>query len=432
MNVLPPMIRHRPVLVVGAGPVGLSSALALRAEGLPVTVLETGPIERARPGSRAIFVHRESLLHLERVRTGMGWKIAAHGLVWSTKRTFWGNQQVYEHTYQPPDPAVLPHSTNLAQVETERLLLEGCQAAGVDFAWDSEIAAVDSSSDGVRLTTRSGVEWTAEYVVGADGAHSTLRRLLAIPMEGSRSESSFVIVDVAEDVVAPRRPERVFYYRHPAVGHRNVLLIPFAGGWRADLQCHPDDDPARFSDDASVRHWVAKVLPPPYADRVTWVSTYRFLQVVADSFADASRRVLLVGDAAHLFAPFGARGMNSGIADAVAAATAIRVASEVSDPSAAAAIVDGFAATRRAEAIHNRDATNLALNRMQARDLRTWAKRRAAATMARAGRRAGAWLEAAPTVLGHPVSVNLGRHARNGYHHHRPAGAAQRPGRLNL
>lgn len=64
-----------------------------------------------------------------------------------------------------------------------------------------------SSPDGVKLTTQAGVEWTADYVVGADGARSTLRRLLQIPMEGSKSENSWVIADVTEDGIKPFRPE---------------------------------------------------------------------------------------------------------------------------------------------------------------------------------------------------------------------------------
>ncbi|HEX3539147.1 MAG TPA: FAD-dependent monooxygenase [Acidimicrobiales bacterium] len=382
------------VLVVGGGPVGLSAALALRAAELPVLVLEAGPVDRARPGSRAIFIHRESLSHLEIASPGLGREIAAHGLVWSTKRTFWGERQVYERTYPPPDGRGLPHSTNLPQVTTERLLLDACKAAGVEFAWDAEVTAVESRSDGVRLEDAGGRKWQADFVVAADGARSAVRRQLAIPMEGSRSENAFVIVDVAEEDGAARRPERVFYYHHPAVGGRNVLLVPFAGGWRADLQCRGDDRPEDFSDPDGVRQWIGRVLDPSYADRVSWVSTYRFLQMVAANFTDSHRRVLLVGEAAHLFAPFGARGLNSGVADAVSAAAAIRAAAE--RPSVRSEAVDAFAAERRRAALYNRSAAGAALAHMQASDLRTRAARAGAALLARAGQRAGAWLDSAP------------------------------------
>lgn len=397
MNQMGDTVRHRTVLVIGAGPVGLSAALAVRAQGLSVAVLEAEPEDRPKPGSRAIFVHRASLRHLEAISPGLGWAVAGRGLVWSTKRTFWGRTQVYEHTYPPPAGDVLPHSTNLPQTETERLLLDACRSTGIDVAWDSRVTAVQSQPDGVVVTTEAGSRWGADYVVAADGAQSAVRRVLGIPMEGSRSENVFVIVDVAEEDVAPRRPERIFHYRHPAVGGRNVLLVPFAGGWRADLQCRTDDDPAHWSDDAGVRRWITAVLSPGYAERVTWVSSYRFLQVVAERFADDHGRVLLTGEAAHLFAPFGARGMNSGIADAAAAAAAVLGAIKAADnESARRAAVEEFAATRRHAALYNRQAAQYALAHLQGDGLATRLGGGAAAALAWVGQRAGAWLDAAP------------------------------------
>jgi 3-(3-hydroxy-phenyl)propionate hydroxylase len=385
-----------PVLVVGAGPVGLTSALALRAEGLPVTVLEAGHDDRLRPGSRAIFYHRQTLERWETMSPGLGWQISQAGLVWSTKRTFWGERQVYERTYQPPAPGALPHSTNLGQVEAERLLLEACKQAGVEFAWDAQVAQVDSGPDEVVLTTASGAQWRARYAIAADGARSAVREAVGITLEGSRSASSFIIVDVLEDDERPLRPERVYYYEHPAVGRRNVLLVPFAGGWRADLQLRPDDEPASFNAPGPVAGWIARVMPEKYADRISWISTYQFLQVIASSFADTQHRVLLVGEAAHLFAPFGARGLNSGVPDAADAAAAIRAGLQAASPQEAASAVEAFARRRRAAAAYNRDAAGMALAHMQAGSAMTRWKRRAAATTALLGQRAGSWLDSSP------------------------------------
>lgn len=383
-----------PIVVAGAGPVGLVAALALRAEGLPVTVLEAEAEGRQRAGSRAIFIHRESLEHLERMRDGLGWDLARRGIVWTTKRTYWGKDLVYERTYPPPDPAVLPHSTNLSQVVIEQVLLDACNQAGVEFEWSQEVTGVPATDDGVVVRTANGREWRTEYVIGADGARSAVRSAVGIELEGPRIEDSFVIVDVAEDEAHPMTPQRVYYYDHPAVGGRNVLLVPFAGGIRADLQLRPDDDPEEFNDSEGVKRWIAQVLPKKYAERVTWVSTYRFFQVVASVFTDPHRRVCLVGEAAHLFAPFGARGLNSGIPDALVAARAIRAA--LDDPSAAREAIDHFATTRREAALYNRNASTVALQHMQADDRRVRLERRLKAAVAKAGLKAGAWLDSSP------------------------------------
>ena len=98
-----------------------------------------------------------------------------------------------------------------------------------------------------------------------------------------------------------------------------------------------------YSSDAGVRDWLARVMPAKYADRVTWVSSYVFRQAIASSLTDDTRRVLLVGEAAHLFAPFGARGLNSGVADALMAARAIDAALRAGTPEAAARAVQEFA-----------------------------------------------------------------------------------------
>lgn len=388
--------QERQVIVVGAGPVGLASALAIRSTGLPATVIEADRKDRIRPGSRAIFVHRESLEVLDRVRPGLGWALAERGVVWRTKRTLWRGREVYERTFPPLPADRLPPFTSLPQVEVERQLIEACYAAGVDVVWDAPVTEVRADTDGVMLTTESGETWRTDYVIGADGAHSTVRRYAGVSMEGPRSETSFVIVDVAEDPKKPVPSDRVFHYEHPAADGRHVLLVPFAGGWRVDLQCHVDDDPEEFSSGDGLRSWLGRVLDDDYAERVSWVSTYRFLQVVADSFTDPERRLLLVGEAAHLFAPFGARGMNSGIADGVVAAQAVRTALETSDQRSARAAVERFASERRQAALHNRRAAGLALAHMQARSPLVRSRRRVAVAFAPYWERAGAWLDAAP------------------------------------
>src|SRR5262245_52531472 len=105
------------VVVIGAGPVGMAAALALRAKGLPALVIEAEPEQRVRPGSRAIYVHGESLQLLESFLPGLGRRIAAAGLVWPTRRSTFRGKDVYVRTYPPLPADRLPPSTSLPQVE---------------------------------------------------------------------------------------------------------------------------------------------------------------------------------------------------------------------------------------------------------------------------------------------------------------------------
>jgi 3-(3-hydroxy-phenyl)propionate hydroxylase len=391
------------VLVVGAGPVGLAAALALRAHGVPVTVLEAEPKDRVRPGSRALFVHRESLSALDRIRPGLGTEISRYGVVWRTRRTLHRGRQVFAQTFPPADPRRLPPFTSLRQLDTERFLLDACRPAGVTFEWGARIGDVTVNSREVTLAAADGRSWTAPYVIGADGARSVLRGALGIPLQGPRSEGYHVVVDVAERDDEPLPVERVFHYEHPRLGGRTVLRVPFAGGFQLDLQCRNDDPPEAYGTREAAQQWLPAVVGDGYADRILWVSTYRFRQAVAASFTDARRRVLLVGEAAHLFPPFGARGMNSGIADAETAANA--VAAAVAEPGRAVKAVDRFAESRHAAAVFNSQAAGEALTHLRpGRVMR--AKQHAAALLAPVVGGCGSWLEHAPYGPRHGSPAN--------------------------
>lgn len=388
-------IEQREALVVGAGPVGLTAALALRSFGVPVTVLEAGPDGRQRPGSRAIFTHSNTLTILDRLSPGLGAELYTHGVYWNTQRTFYEGREVYAKTYPDPPSGTYPHFTSLPQVQIEAYLYARALAAGVEFAWDQEVADVTADTDGVTVTTAAGTAWRAPYVIGADGSRSVVRRQVGARMEGSRDEGWYIVVDVAE-LEQPTLPnERHFHYAHPAVDGRNVLVVPFAGGYRVDLQLVDGDDPEQLASPDGVRAWLDAVLPAGYADRTTWVSTYQFLQLVAHDFADPTRRVLLVGEAAHLFAPFGARGLNSGVPDAEAAAIAVVVARQATNPAAARSAVETFALARRSAALFNRDAAGEALAHLRPTPEKA-AEVRAAAQRAPQDEAASTWLEKAP------------------------------------
>ncbi|WP_128379366.1 FAD-dependent oxidoreductase [Streptomyces cavernae] len=374
------------VVVVGAGPVGLSAALGLRAHGLDVVLLEADPEGRKRPGSRALFVHRETLHLLEGMRPGLAAEITGYGQTWHTKRTLYRGREVYSRTFPPPSGT--PPFTSLRQVDTERFLLAACKDAGVEFVWGAKVEGVRVTDEQVVLTGGDGRIWRAPYVVAADGARSAVRREIGVPLEGNHSSGFHVVVDVA-DIPGEELPlERVFHYEHPGVGGRSVMRVPFTGGFQVDLQCRDDDRQEDFGTEESVRRWLPAVAGDGYAERILWVSTYRFLRKVAASYTDPLHRVLLVGEAAHLFPPFGARGMNSGIADAAAAADAVAAGTRE-------AVAD-FDAKRRAAGLFNSDAAGTALAHLRPRRRIVRAKQRAAAALAPVLPRCGAWLEHAP------------------------------------
>jgi 3-(3-hydroxy-phenyl)propionate hydroxylase len=226
-------------------------------------------------------------------------------------------------------------------------------------------------------------------------------------MCGSRSGGFHVVVDIDDDA---RVPERVYHYRHPGMGGRNVMLVPFAGGFQIDLQCRADDAVEDFGTTEAVRRWLPDVVDRRHLDAVRCASTYRYLQVVAESFVDCHRRVLLVGEAAHLFPPLGARGMNSGIADADAAATAVILALAGRNPTRSRTVIDRFDEVRRAAARFNSDAAGTALAHLTAGRVGLRLRQRAAAVMSPVVPRFGEWLERA--AYGPRGGPHAGRNGR--------------------
>nr|WP_042191500.1 FAD-dependent monooxygenase [Kibdelosporangium sp. MJ126-NF4]CEL20122.1 Salicylate hydroxylase [Kibdelosporangium sp. MJ126-NF4]CTQ97346.1 Salicylate hydroxylase (EC 1.14.13.1) [Kibdelosporangium sp. MJ126-NF4] len=382
--------QDRPVLVVGAGPAGFGAALALRSRGLPVTLLEAEPEDRVRPGSRALFVHQESLGLLDKASPGLAGRIVRHGTVWSTKRTFYRGREVFAKTYPPARPGQVPRFTSLRQIETEKHLHAACLDAGVEIVWNARVETVAPDENGVSLRTEDGRDWRAEYVVAADGAHSVVRKQIGISWAGTRSEGFHVVVDILDGGTMP--VERVFHYRHPALGGRNVMRVPFAGGFQVDLQCGPDDDVDGFATPEGVVRWLPQVVDERYVDQVVWISKYHYLHVVASSFVDSNNRVLLVGEAAHLFPPFGARGMNSGFADGAAAAEAVESALATGDDAA----IRKFDRDRGVAARFNSDAARLALSHMRPTSTLMKLRQEAAATLSPMIPSMGSWLEHAP------------------------------------
>lgn len=387
-----------PLVVVGAGPVGLVAALAARHEGIPVLVLEKDAEDAPRAGSRATFLFRESLDLLEQIAPSVTTELVALSGQWTALRTTYRGETVFAKEFPKSAPGAF--GISVPQPRQEETYRQRCRAEGVEFRWSTTVTDAATDAAGVTLTLDSGEMIRARYVVAADGARSVVRsRIGGMDLEGERSNTAFIIVDAeAPDENAPELRERAFHYNHPAVGGRNVLLVPFGGGLRIDLQCIPDDDVDEWQTPETLASWVTDVAGAQYADNILWASTYRFNRSVARSYTDQHRRVLLVGEAAHLFPPFGGgRGLNSGIPDAVFAVEAIAKALKSGDEKKAWRIIDAVAAERRMAGLANRDQASKALVRMEARTLLRKLQRHLAARFARWWTPLGVWLDRSPT-----------------------------------
>jgi len=368
--------------------------LAASSLGIDVTIIEAESEDRDRPGSRALFVHQETLGRLDRMSPGLGGKIGGFGILWRARRTLYHNREIFSREYPAPPTDGLPPYASLRQTDTERFLLDACHAAGVRFRWDAPVEGVRTSPDGVTVRATDGREWTASYVIAGDGGRSAVRKSLGIALGGPQSTDYRIAVDLADPDSAVG--ERINHYRHPGVAMRNLFIVPYAGGRQVDLQCRNPEDANLLSTPEAVRRWLPKVVDAGYLDRILWIARYPCLQLVADSFVDQYRRVLLVGEAAHLFAPLGARGMNSAIADADVAASAVGLALRATNPDRARDTIDKFADARKQAAEHNRASAGAAMAHVRAGTMVDRARQSIAATLAPHIPRFGAWLDEAP------------------------------------
>jgi 3-(3-hydroxy-phenyl)propionate hydroxylase len=303
---------HHAVVVVGAGPVGLSLAIDLAQRGQSVVLLDDA--DRIGEGSRAICFSKRSLEYWDRL--GIGQRMVDKGVVWSVGKIFHGASQLYQFNLLPEEGHKRPAFINLQQFYAEAYLVDRVQELpAIDLRWRNKVIALEQRNDHVLLTieTPDGpYSLRAAYVVACDGARSSLRQMVGAEFAGKVFEDQFLIADVKMTAEFPT--ERWFWFDPPFHAGRSALLHKQPDDiWRIDLQLSRFADPAFEKQPENVRPRIARMLGHDKFE-FEWISLYKFQCRRMDKFVHG--RVIFAGDAAHQVSPFGARGANSGLEDA--------------------------------------------------------------------------------------------------------------------
>jgi len=299
------------VLVIGAGPTGLTLAAALIARGVAATVVDQQAA--GANTSRAGVVNARSLEVLEHLDV-------ARRLVKEGVAAPLFTIRDRGRTLIPIDfsglPTEYPYSLMVPQSTTERLLLERLEELGGSVQRPRTVTAVEQDADGVTATFDNGDVVRARYVVGADGIRSIVRQQAGVDFEGSVYEESFMLADVRLTGDTPHEEVILYWAR---AGLTVVAPLP-DGTYRivAPVADAPEEPSAEFVQEIlDARVGAGRLI----VTGVVWGSRFRVHHRVADTFR--AGRLLLAGDAAHVHSPAGGQGMNLGIQDAVALADAL-------------------------------------------------------------------------------------------------------------
>ncbi len=312
----PPQARQK-VVVVGAGPAGMVTALELARHGVASVVLSSEL--QLSQGSRAICFTRRSMEILQQV--GVAERMTAIGLPWRFGNSFYRGQRVFRmEAPHDEDDRFFP-IINVQQPFMEEYLHAACAAEPlIDFRWGNKVNQV-TQQDGYAVlevdTPEGPYALESDWVIAADGGRSALRSALNLQMEGASYEGFFVIADIKIDLPFPT--ERLAFF-DPEWNPGNTILMHREphGIWRVDYQLPPGETPEEALRPESLKARIdAQLAMIGHANtpwEMDWSSVYSARTLTLPDFVHGS--VIFTGDAAHLLPIFGVRGANTAFQDA--------------------------------------------------------------------------------------------------------------------
>jgi len=317
---------HQRVVVVGGGPVGLMTAQRLLAAGIETVVLEAEPA--LTRDLRASTFHPPTLDML--AEDGLADALVARGLIcreWQIRIHPEGERVIFDMSVIADDTG-FPFRLQAEQVCLNELLAERIAKLGGTIHFSTKAETITQTGDHATVTTADGRVFKADYVVGADGGQSTVRKQLGIDMPGSTypqlsvlATTHFAFQDVLPGI------SNVTYAWGPK---GNFALLRLPDIWRCSLYPPQGLSAEEATAPEVVRGLIRDIAPEAEDAELVDVRPYRVHRRLADRFSQG--RVFLAGDAAHLNPPSGGMGMNGGIHDAARLAACLAEAIKNDDP----------------------------------------------------------------------------------------------------
>jgi len=322
------------VLIVGAGPTGLTLAAALAVRGVRATIID-GQAAGANT-SRAAVIHAFTLEALESIDVSR--TLVSRGIP-AKRFTIRDRDRVLVPIGFGDLPTRYPYTLMISQAVTEEVLLHRLEALGGSVRRPRSLVGLSQDADGVTALLDDGNAVRARYVVGADGVRSAVRTQAGIGFEGGTYGESFVLADVRVSGGSVPNDEVILYFSPAGM----VVVAPLPGGIHRIVGTVAESEAPERPD----AHFVQALLDargpqnePAVVHEVLWSSRFHVHHRIASTYRKG--RVLLAGDAAHVHSPAGGQGMNAGIVDATTLAPLLAAALSGDDAS-----LDAYGTQRR-------------------------------------------------------------------------------------